>query len=214
MLARGEKQMADPAVVNWLLEGDPAIRWQVMRDLLAAPPARWQAEQRKVARSGWGQRYLALQDAAGTWGGGIYSPKWPSTTYTLLQLRDLGLPGANRAARRGARLALDGLLGQPGTPSFEHKLQHIDLCIAGMALSLEAYFDVRYAGGEALLAHVMQHQMADGGWNCRSTRDRHVVHSSFHTTFNVLDGLQNQLAPGGPLGRRAIQPPQAPPTQS
>jgi hypothetical protein len=207
-MAQREKQLADPAVVNWLLAGDPAIRWQVMRDLLAAPPARWQAERRKVARSGWGHRLLSLQDAAGTWGGGIYSPKWTSTTYTLLQLRDLGLPGANRAARRGARLALDGLLGAPGapgTPSFEQKLQRIDLCIAGMALSLDAYFDIRYAGSEALLAHVMQHQMADGGWNCRCTRDRRVIHSSFHTTFNVLDGLQDQLDRGGHLDRRAAR---------
>src|SRR5258708_7419399 len=116
MPAPRAKHLADPAVVDWLLEGDPAIRWQVMRDLLGAPPARWQAEQRKVAGSGWGQRFLSLPDAAGTWGGGIYTPKWTSTTYTLLQLRDLGVPGwpnspssARRAPRRAARWV-------PGTP--------------------------------------------------------------------------------------------------
>ena len=199
----------DPAVLSWLLEGDPAIRWQVQRDLLGAPPARWLAERRTVARTGWGQRFLSLQEPSGTWGGGIYSPKWTSTTYTLLQLRDLGLPGTNRAARRGARLALDGLLGQPSAPQFAFRLEKLDLCVAGMALSLAAYFDIGQAVNQTLLAHVLEHQMADGGWNCRCKRERGVVHSSFHTTFNVLEGLQDQLDRGGQLDRAAIQAAQA-----
>ncbi len=197
------------AVIDWLLAGDPAIRWQVMRDLLDAPEARWQAERRQVARAGWGERFLSLQDPAGTWGGGIYSPKWISTTYTLLTLRDLGLPATNRAARRGARLALEGLLGQPGAPQFDHRLRQIDLCVAGMALSLAAYFDLRHAGTDAILAHLLEHQMADGGWNCRRQWDHAVVHSSFHTTFNVLDGLQDLLDRGSRLDRQAIQAAQA-----
>jgi len=210
MLATRAQQRADPALIDWLLEGDPAIRWQVMRDLLAAPEKTWQAERRKVARTGWGQRYLALQDPAGTWGGGIYSPKWTSTTYTLLQLRDLGLPGTHRAARRGAQVALKGLLGEPGTELFTKQLHRLDLCIAGMALSLSAYFDLDngQVGSDAILAHVLGHQMADGGWNCRCTH-AHVVHSSFHTTFNVLDGLQDQLDRGGKLDRAAIRAAQA-----
>jgi hypothetical protein len=204
-VAQRETLADDTAVIDWLLEGDPAIRWQVMRDLLAAPEARWQAERRKVVASGWGAHFLSLQDAAGTWGRGIYTPKWTSTTYTLLTLRDLGLPGTNRAARRGARLAVEGLLGQPGTQAFELGLHRIDLCIAGMALSLASHFGIDNAGTELILAHVLEHQLDDGGWNCRCKHDRAVVHSSFHTTFNVLDGLQDHLDQGRPEDRRSIQ---------
>lgn len=67
------------AVIEWLLAGDPAIRWRVMRDLLDALDAEWQAERWRTLESGWGAQLLALQDAAGTWGGGIYTPKWTST---------------------------------------------------------------------------------------------------------------------------------------
>ncbi len=202
--------MADhsPDVFIWLMQGDPAIRWQVMRDLLDVPERRWQAERRRVARAGWGAQFLALQESGGGWGGGIYSPKWTSTTYTLLQLRDLGLSGSNRAARRGARLALNGLVGQPGTPLFEKNLRRLDLCVAGMAVSLAAYFDLRRAGTEAILAHLLEHQMDDGGWNC-NVKKQGAVHGSFHTTFNVLDGLQDLLDRGAGTDQPVIQAAQA-----
>ncbi len=193
--------MADRSreVLNWLMEGDPAIRWQVMRDLLDAPERRWQTERRRVARAGWGAQFLALQEADGRWGGGFYSPKWISTTYTLLQLRDLGLPGSNRAARRGTQLLLDNLLGPAGSAQFAYRLSRLDLCIVGMLLSLGARFDPGDPRRPALRAHALAHQMADGGWNCSELKDD-VVHGSFHTTFNVLDGLQDDLDQGGEAG--------------
>src|SRR5215203_1364892 len=93
---------ADQAVVvNWLLEGDASVRWQVMRDLLHASAAEVEAERHKIAASGWGARLLALQDPDGRWAGGLYSPKWTSTTYTLLLLHWLGLPGCNAQALAG-----------------------------------------------------------------------------------------------------------------
>jgi hypothetical protein len=184
-----------PGVIAWLMEGDPAIRWQVMRDLLDAPEPRWQAERRKVARAGWGARFLALQDAGGTWGGGLYSPKWTSTTYTLLQLRDLGLPGTQRAAQRGTTLLMDRMLGPEGSAQFTLRLQQIDLCVGGMALSLGATFGPRDTRLEALAAHLLEYQMDDGGWNC-NCKKQGAVHGSFHTTFNALDGLQDYLETG------------------
>ncbi len=90
-------------LISWLLEGDPSIRWQVQRDLLNSPPTKVEAERKKIAKEGWGARLLALQDSSGTWGGGIYGPKWTSTTYTMLTLRLLGLPPNNPQARRLAR---------------------------------------------------------------------------------------------------------------
>src|SRR5213592_2479773 len=94
------------SVIQWLLDGDPAIRWQALRDLVGAADATVDRERRKVARDGWGARLLARQDPEGTWAGGLasdgglYSPKWISTTYTMLMLRDFGLLPSTRQARR------------------------------------------------------------------------------------------------------------------
>ena len=92
--------------IRWLLDGDPSIRWQVLRDIVGAPERTVEREQRRVAREGWGLRLLARPNRDGRWAGGrssdggLYSPKWISTTYTMLLLRDFGLPGTNRQARR------------------------------------------------------------------------------------------------------------------
>jgi hypothetical protein len=94
--------------IRWLLEGDPAIRWQVLRDLVAANDREIERERKKIGREGWGALLLNLQDPAGTWAGGqsgdggLYSPKWISTTYTMLTLRDFGLTPGNRQASSGA----------------------------------------------------------------------------------------------------------------
>ena len=89
--ANGDFVSNDDALIAWLLDGDPSIRWQVQRDLLDAPRKTWEAERERVATNGWGKRILDLQEESGQWGGGLYSPKWVSTTYTLLQLRDMGI---------------------------------------------------------------------------------------------------------------------------
>ena len=107
-------------VSRWLLDGDPAIRWQVLRDVVGAAETSVERERQKVARVGWGARLLARQDPDGTWAGGLssdgglYSPKWISTTYTMLLLRDFGLPAANRQARRACALLLDQGLQRDG----------------------------------------------------------------------------------------------------
>src|SRR5262245_26612676 len=116
-------------VIAWLMAGDPAIRWQAMRDLLDAPEQEWKAEQRRTVESGWGARLLALQEPSGGWGGGIYSPKWTSTTYTLLTLCSIGIPRECEAARRGAELALRSLLGPTCDAEFQRKLAACDRCI-------------------------------------------------------------------------------------
>src|SRR5262245_21851373 len=93
-------------VIRWLLEGDAAIRWQVLRDVLGSAKNVIEHERQKVGREGWGARLLGLQDADGTWGGGLYTPKWTSTTYTLLLLRDFGLWPSD-ATLRACRILLD-----------------------------------------------------------------------------------------------------------
>ena len=180
-------------LVEWLLAGDPAIRWQTLRDLLDAPEREWRAEQQRTVVAGWGAQLLALQEPDGGWGGGIYSPKWTSATYTLLTLHSIGIPSECEAARRGARLVLEKLLGATCDAAFRQKLANCDRCIVGMVLQLAVYFGVDDERVEAIVDNLLSEMMPDGGWNCRRHSRPRPHHSSFHTTFNVLDGLREYV---------------------
>lgn len=180
-------------VLDWLMAGDPAIRWQTMRDLLDLPEAQWQREQARTLTEGWGAQLLARQDMDGQWGGGLYAPKWISTTYTLLNLRAIGLPRTCQVAQRGAHLVLDGLSGQTCDDSFRQRLAQCDRCIVGMILSLSVYFKIDDDRVEAIIENLLEEMMPDGGWNCRKHRRPRPTHSSFHTTLNVLDGVRDSI---------------------
>ena len=101
------QKLASPEIIGWLLEGDPAVRWQVRHYLLDDDPADVSAERARVATDGWGARLLDLQDPGGTWSRALYSPKWTSTHYTLLTLMRLGVPSDEPRAVRAAQLLLD-----------------------------------------------------------------------------------------------------------
>lgn len=111
------------ATVDRLMAGDAAIRWQTLRDLLDAPTAEWQAERQQTAETGWGARLLAEQEENGRWGGGFYSPKWISSTYTLLTLINIGLPPQHKPARQGAHLLLQEMLGETYGDKFQQRLE-------------------------------------------------------------------------------------------
>jgi hypothetical protein len=181
-------------VIDWLMQGDPSVRWQTMRDVLGAPATKWKREQKRVAEEGWGEQLLSRRDPEGTWGGGIYGPKWTSTTNTLLLLRDLGLPQGICTGAEGAGLAVEGLLGEIGDSKFATHLAALDLCISGMALSLLAYFKVRDDRLDALVDQILGQQMGDGGWNCARLRHPETHHGSLNTTINILEGLADYCA--------------------
>ncbi len=180
-------------VIRWLLGGDPAIRWQTLQDLACAPDRAVERERQKVAREGWGARLLARQDPSGTWAGGrssdggLYSPKWISTTYTMLLLRDLGLPAANRQARRACRHLLEGGLQRDGGINYGWRGRS-ETCITGMILSILSHFEHEDDRLDALADHLLERQMPDGGWNCQ--RPYGATHASVHTTISVLEGLR------------------------
>lgn len=159
-----------------------------MRDLLACGERTIARERQRVAQTGWGRRLLDLQDASGLWGGGLYSPKWTSTTYTLLLLRGLGLPAGNPRALAGCRVLLDRGLYSDGGINFSRTYRHSETCITGIVLSVAAWFALEDQRLERLAAHLLGQQLKDGGWNCQSYRGD--THSSFHTTINVLEGLR------------------------
>src|SRR5947208_6935175 len=141
----------NPDVITWLLAGDASIRWQVMRDLLGRPQREWESERKRVTTSGWGADLLKRQDRAGTWGGGIYSPKWISTTYTLLQLREMGLPPGNSRAVKGCKRILDRAVGK--NPNSKTIATAGCTCMIGMWLALPAYFELDDARLESLVDH-------------------------------------------------------------
>src|SRR5919198_263241 len=175
-------------VVDWLLDSDPSIRWQVLRDLTDATAAEVAAERARVAREGAGARLLALQAADGRWGGAAWNRGWDSTMHVLWLLRHLGLDPASAEARRAVGLVRDRVTwkgcGPPecdGNPFFAGELEP---CINGQVATAGAYFgqDVR-----GIVERLLGEQLSDGGWNCdapsRSTR------SSFNTTICVLEAL-------------------------
>lgn len=175
------------AVVEWLLAGDPAVRWQTQRDLLGLPPQQWMATRAEVEQHGWGRRLLDVQDSEGTWGGGLYTPKWTSTTYTLLLLRHLGLPPASEAALAGCQRLLDDADWVDGGVSYWSGTKLAERCVNGMVLSLVAYFDVADPRVDSIAELLLDARLPDGGWNCQDHRG--ATHSSFHTTISVLEGL-------------------------
>ncbi len=176
----------DP-VLRWLLEGDPAIRWQTLRDLCSAGTVRILKEQEKISSEGWGARLLARQASSGLWGGGLYTPKWISTTYTMLLLRQFGLSPDHPQALKACKLLLDEGFYRDGGINFFASMQHSETCVTGMVLSILAYFFFDDERLEKLMQHLCAQQMPDGGWNCRSYDG--ATHGSFHTTISVLEAL-------------------------
>lgn len=183
----------DAEILVWLLDGDPSIRWQVERDLLGSPESQWRATQARVATEGWGARLMAERDPDGRWAGGLYSPKWTSTTYTLLQLWRLGLPGDDRRAVASVMVLMEKpvwIFGK-GDRAFP------EMCVAGFGLALSSWFTVADKRRADLVTAILDSQLDDGGWNCRARRGEKVKHSSFHTTINVLEGLREYSVSGG-----------------
>jgi hypothetical protein len=188
----------DEAVIDWLMEGDPAVRWRVLQDLTAGMDA--VAERARIGIEGWGARLLAAQDAGGTWADGLYNPKWTSTFYTLMLLRGLGLTPGGEAAARGTQILLERGRRGDGGWSFSSGSKVIsartamhpgpsETCISGMGLGLLARFgQQKGAAAEELVRYLLAEQMEDGGWNCHYRRGAH--HASFNTTILALEGLE------------------------
>jgi hypothetical protein len=168
-----------PAHIKWLLDSDPAIRWQVMRDLTGQSANVIAAERSRVATEGWGAQLLALQSAAGSWGG----PKWDLITlWSLVVLKDLGLDPASKQARRMIDRVDNRLMFKPlNNRPFLHG--ETEPCINGRILGIGTYFK---EPNDALAKQLLGEQLEDGGWNCEAPRSRR---SSFHTTICVLEGL-------------------------
>ena len=170
-------------VTDWLLDSDPAIRWQVMRDLTDAPADEVAAERARIAREGWGARILAAQDPDGRWSGGTFAPEWIATMDALHTLYLFGIEPDSEEVQRAI-----GPVHEAARWEYDANLRfwdgEVEPCINGRVVAMGAYFgqDVR-----GIVDRLLNDQMADGGWNCE--QERGSTRGSFDSTLNVLEGL-------------------------
>jgi len=186
-------------VIDWLLDSDPSIRWQVMGDLAGEPPEVVAAERSRVATEGWGARLLALQGSDGLWAGNAWSRDWTDTFHVLELLRRFGLDPESPQARGAIGLVQDHVTWGDGAPWEAPWAKNrffdgeVEPCINGNVVSTGSYFGVDMA---PLVDRLLGEQLPDGGWNCEVENGATV--SSFGTTINVLEGLlEHERATGG-----------------
>jgi hypothetical protein len=177
-------------VIDWLLDADPAIRWQVMRDLVHEPPEAVATERAKVATEGLGARLLALQAPNGLWAGNAFSQDRTDTFHVMELLRRLGLEPGSEQGQRAVGLVREHVTWGDGSPwenpwAANHFFEgEVEPCINGNVVSTGSYFGVDMT---PLVERLLGEQLADGGWNCEVENGATV--SSFGTTINVLEGL-------------------------
>ncbi|MFL5735067.1 MAG: hypothetical protein ACJ78Q_18070 [Chloroflexia bacterium] len=193
------------SVIQWLLDSDPSIRWQAMRDLTGASAEEVAAERARVATEGLGARLLALQGADGSWAGTAWNRGWDSTMHVLSLLGEMGLDPASEQARRAVGLVRDNVrwrgwdwdgnwrgLDFEGNPFFAGE---VEPCINGQVAASGAYFgqDV-----QRIVDRLLGEQLPDGGWNCEA--ENGSTRSSFNTTICVLEALLEYELAGGSSG--------------
>lgn len=205
--------MADSgSVLGWLVASDPAIRWQVMRDLLGVPESHWRAERARVETEGWGVLLLSYEDEDGQWAGGAFVPRdfdfrewqqvgqpWTATAFSLSQLREFGLdPSSDRARRAVELIGANSRWDHGGEPYWQGEVEE---CINGRIVADGAYFGVDVS---SIVGRLVGERLDDGGWNCE--RANGSVRSSFATTINVLEGLlEYEKATGGTAQSREVR---------
>lgn len=198
-------------VIDYLMDGDPAIRWQVLRDLTDAGPEEVAAERARVAAEGWGAQLLALQGEDGLWDGGVYRPgwvdesrpmydAWTATHFSLQQLVDFGVDPADERMRRAVARVRDGVTwDQPGSPPYFDG--ETEPCINGVVLTIAAYVG---EPGDAVVKTLLDGRLEDDGWNCWA--EYGATTSSLHSTICVLEGLLDwEQATGGTDEARAAR---------
>jgi hypothetical protein len=197
-----EVSKPEKSVIQWLLDSDPSIRWQVMQDLIDAPADEVAVERARIASEGLGARLLAIQGMDGAWAGTAFNHGWNSTMHVLSLLREMGLDPASDEARRAVGLVRDHVRwmgwdwdgkwqGQDfvGNPFFAGE---VEPCINGQVMASGAYFG---QDCQRILERLLNEQLHDGGWNCEA--ENGSTRSSFNTTICVLEALLEYELAGG-----------------
>jgi hypothetical protein len=178
--------------INWLLNGDVSIQYQVHRDLLQTdrPDLRM-----RISKEGWGSRFLAQRNADGHWGKKFYQPKWTSTHYTLLDLKCLQIDPMLKEIRESISLIIKQEKGVDGGIDPSREINKSDVCLNGMFLNYACYFGASEPDLVSVIDFILSQRMPDGGFNCRKNRSG-ARHSSLHSSLSVLEGIFEYISQG------------------
>jgi hypothetical protein len=184
--------LVEDQLITWLLEGDVSIQYQVHRDLLVSEQPRLRE---RIAKEGWGAQFLSFRNVEGHWGRAFYQPKWISTHYTILDLKNLGISPTHQDIKESVFFILQNHKGVDGGINPSRTIKQSELCINGMFLNYASYFEMQERNLTSIVDFLITEQMGDGGFNCEANRGG-AVHSSLHTTISVLEGILEYVVNG------------------
>jgi hypothetical protein len=177
-------------ILEWLLEGDVSVQYQVHRDLLDSPERTLSKFKARIPKEGWGKEFLDRRQADGWWPG-WYSPKWTSTHYTLLELADIGMDLSGAETREVCRDYVNGMWADG---AYDRKRRRwFDACIAAMLVIIASKSGLKGSekSVEGIVDYLLEKTMPDGGWNCGWWREPESRKSSVHTTISVLEAFRD-----------------------
>ncbi|MBI5539335.1 MAG: hypothetical protein HY951_04700 [Bacteroidia bacterium] len=177
--------MTDKEIISWLLDGDVSIQFQVYRDLLNIEKPQLR---KKIESQGWGLKYLSYRLPNGHWGRSFYQPKWISSHYTLLDLKNLNVSPDNKLIKETLDIIFENEKGPDGGILPIGTTKKTDVCVNGMVLNYSSYFKVKEDLLESVVDCILAQKMSDGGFNCQYNRIG-AKHSSLHSTLSVLEGI-------------------------
>jgi hypothetical protein len=177
--------MDNSEIIKWLLQGDVSIQFQTYRDLLLQNRPDLQ---NRIATEGWGAEFMSKRGTNGHWGLKFYQPKWTSTHYTLLNLKNLAIAPANQQIKETIAMLLDEEKGSDGGINPPGTIKTSDVCLNGMFLNYAAYFGADESKLKSVIDFIILQQLPDGGFNCIFNRSG-ASHSSLHSTLSVLEGI-------------------------
>jgi hypothetical protein len=172
-------------LIDWLLEGDVSVQYQVHRDLLAVERPDLQE---RIATEGWGAQFLSFRKKEGHWGQRFYQPKWISTHYTILDLKNLAISPINEPIRQSISSVIQELKGPDGGIFPIGAGKKSDVCVNGMFLNYASYFRINQDDLKSIVDFLLSELMQDGGFNCNSNTIG-AAHSSMHSTISVIEGI-------------------------
>ncbi len=176
----------DDQLIKWLLAGDVSIQYQVHRDLLGSDDSTLKALRDHISQDGWGNILMSKQKGDKHWGRGFYQPKWISSHYTLMDLRNLcikPLPSIQASIKKILLEEKD----EDGGVNPAQTIKGSDVCVNGMFLDYASYFEVDESSMKSIVDFIIGEQMGDGGYNCEKSKG--ATHSSLHSTISVMEGI-------------------------
>ena len=200
-MKKSPASLDDRQLIDYLLEGDVSIRYQVHRDLLATEKPDLQD---RIATEGWGAQFLSFRKKEGHWGQRFYQPKWISTHYTILDLKNLAISPKNEDIRQSISQVIQNLKGPDGGIFPIGKERKSDVCVNGMFLNYAAYFLISEDDLKSIVDFLLSEHMKDGGFNCNSNTIG-AVHSSLHSTISVIEGILEYAKNGYGYKREELQ---------